>query len=149
MNRIQSFFIFVIIFFTFIPQLLACGALDGRGLHCTVSKNDNDDINGYSIGHESFFYFQGKEVLEPYFRADETPIMIGNNNLGVYYLDSKIMKWGEETYFLNRANLELRKVDAGNVYFNCELISNPLRKIMKYFQPKIDEVKSSMARMNK
>ena len=142
MSSLKVFVLLVLILFSAMPKLMACGAIEGKGLHCTLSTPSGEIPVGENIDEEMFFYFKNLEILEPYLLTDKTPVAVGSKNHGPYDLSSATMIWGEGKFLVDRDTWGLTIHSAIDTYFDCQLLAAPLRKIMDHFQPQIEELMS-------
>ena len=142
MSSFKVLVLFVFILFSATPKLMACGAIEGKGLHCTLAISTDEIPVGDNIGEEVFFYFKNLEVLEAYLSVNKTRVAVESKNHGPYDLSSATMIWGEGKFLVDRDTWGLTIHSAIDTYFDCQLLAAPLRKIMDHFQPQIEELMS-------
>ena len=132
----------VLILFSVTPKLMACGAIEGKGLHCTLLTSSSEIPVGENIDEEMFFYFKNLEILEPYLLTDKTPVAVGSKNHGPYDLSSDAMTWGEGRFLVDRDTWGLTVRSVVDIHFNCQLLASPLKKIMEHYRPQIERLMS-------
>ena len=132
----------VLILFSVTPKLMACGAIEGKGLHCTFLTSSGEIPVGENIDEEMFFYFKNLEILEPYLLTDKTPVAVGSKNHGPYDLSSDAMTWGEGRFLVDRDTWGLTVRSVVDIHFNCQLLASPLKKIMEHYRPQIERLMS-------
>ena len=142
MGSLKVFVLLVLILVSGMPKLMACGAIEGKGLHCTLLTSSGEIPVGENIDEEMFFYFKNLEILEPYLLTDKTPVAVGSKNHGPYDLSSATMIWGEGKFLVDRDTWELTVRSVVDIRFDCQLLAAPLKKIMDHFRPQIDELMS-------
>ena len=142
MNSFKGFVLSVLVFFSGTPKLMACGAIEGKGLHCTFLTSSGEIPVEENIDEEMFFYFKNLEILEPYLLTNKTPVAVGSKNHGPYDLSSDAMTWGEGRFLVDRDTWELTVRSVVDIRFDCQLLAAPLKKIMDHFRPQIEELMS-------
>ena len=142
MSSLKVFVLLVLFLVSGMPKLMACGAIEGKGLHCTLLTSSGEIPVGENIDEEMFFYFKNLEILEPYLLTDKTPVAVGSKNHGPYDLSSDTMTWGEGRFLVDRDTWWLTGRSVVDIHFNCQLLAAPLKKIMDHFRPQIDELMS-------
>ena len=142
MSSLKVFVLLVLILFSAMPKLMACGAIEGKGLHCTLPTSSGEIPVGENIDEEMFFYFKNLEILEPYLLTNKTPVAVGSKNHGPYDLSSDAMTWGEGRFLVDRDTWGLTVRSVVDIHFNCQLLASPLKKIMDHYRPQIERLMS-------
>ena len=142
MGSLKVFVLLVLILVSGMPKLMACGAIEGKGLHCTLLTSSGEIPVGENIDEEMFFYFKNLEILEPYLLTDKTPVAVGSKNHGPYDLSSDAMTWGEGRFLVDRDTWGLTVRSVVDIHFNCQLLASPLKKIMEHYRPQIERLMS-------
>ena len=142
MSSLKVFVLLVLILVSGMPKLMACGAIEGKGLHCTLLTSSGEIPVGENIDEEMFFYFKNLEILEPYLLTDKTPVAVGSKNHGPYDLSSDAMTWGEGRFLVDRDTWGLTVRSVVDIHFNCQLLASPLKKIMDHYRPQIERLMS-------
>ena len=142
MSSLKVFVLLVLILVSGMPKLMACGAIEGKGLHCTLLTSSGEIPVGENIDEEMFFYFKNLEILEPYLLTNKTPVAVGSKNHGPYDLSSDAMTWGEGRFLVDRDTWGLTVRSVVDIHFNCQLLASPLKKIMEHYRPQIERLMS-------
>ena len=142
MGSLKVFVLLVLILVSGMPKLMACGAIEGKGLHCTLLTSSGEIPVGENIDEEMFFYFKNLEILEPYLLTNKTPVAVGSKNHGPYDLSSDAMTWGEGRFLVDRDTWGLTVRSVVDIHFNCQLLASPLKKIMDHYRPQIERLMS-------
>ena len=141
MDRIKYCVVFGILFLIS-PDTFACGAIDGKGFHCMLREIENTGSVGDKITLEKVLYFQDREVHEAYFDEHKIPLKVRSQNLGPYSVSSRTIEW-PGGFVLNRETLELTEDIAEPRHFDCKLMVSAIAEIVRYFEPRIDAVRST------
>ena len=142
MSSVKVLVLSVFILFSGTPKLMACGAIEGKGLHCILFTSSGEIPIGENIDKEMFFYFKNLEILEPYLLTNKTPVAVGSKNHGPYDLSSDAMTWGEGRFLVDRDTWGLTVRSVVDIHFNCQLLASPLKKIMDHYRPQIERLMS-------
>ena len=121
-----------------IPEALGCGAIEGKGLRCTLATVNKEIASEENKKKENYFYFKNLEVLEPYLDVNQNPLVVLSRNHGPYELTADTMSWDEGRYLVDRDTWDMVIVSSKEIRLNCQLLAAPLRKIMDHYQPQID-----------
>ena len=124
------------------PDTFACGAIDGKGFHCILPEIENIGSVGEEIALEKLLYFQDREVHEAYFDEQKMPLKVRSQNLGLYSVSSQTIEWSGG-FILNRETLELTEDITEPRHFDCKLMVSAIAEIVRYFEPRIDAIRST------
>ena len=129
-------------FFLISPDTFACGAIDGKGFHCILRGIENTGLVGDEMGLEKLLYFQDREVHEAYVDEHKIPLKVRSQNLGPYSVSSQTIEWSGG-FVLNRETLGLTEDITKRRHFDCKLMVSAIAEIVRYFEPRIDAIRST------